>query len=165
MMNEFLEINDIRLENQMRLEEEIKQKHFSSQYHKALVNIIYTNNWIASQQTDILKPHGITMQQYNVLRILRGQHPKPATIKLIKERMLDKMSDASRIVEKLRAKGLVERNICPEDRRNVDVIITKKGLDLLSKIDTPEHLLEHRLTTLNTEEVKNLNHLLDKLRG
>ncbi|MGE5352542.1 MAG: MarR family winged helix-turn-helix transcriptional regulator [Acidobacteriota bacterium] len=149
----------------MRLEEEIKQKHFSSQYHKALVNIIYTNNWIASQQTDILKPHGITMQQYNVLRILRGQHPKPATIKLIKERMLDKMSDASRIVEKLRAKGLVERNICPEDRRNVDVIITKKGLDLLSKIDTPEHLLEHRLTTLNTEEVKNLNHLLDKLRG
>lgn len=149
----------------MRLEEEIKQERFSSQYHKALVNIIYTNNWIAAQQTGILKPHGITMQQYNVLRILRGQHPDPATIKLIKERMLDKMSDASRIVEKLRTKGLVERNICPEDRRNVDVIITPKGLELLSKIDTREHLLEHRLTTLDSEEVKNLNHLLDKLRG
>lgn len=165
MMNEYLELNGIRLKEQMRLEEEIKQKHFSSQYHKALVNIIYTNNWIASQQTDILKPHGITMQQYNVLRILRGQHPNPATIKLIKERMLDKMSDASRIVEKLRAKGLVERNICPKDRRNVDVMITPKGLELLKKIDAMEHLLEGRLSTLDHEEVQNLNHLLDKLRG
>lgn len=164
-MNDYLELNGIQLENPMRLEKEIKQDRFSSQYHKALVNIIFTNNWIAAQQTEILRPHGITMQQYNVLRILRGQHPHPATIKLIKERMLDKMSDASRIVEKLRAKGLAERNECSKDRRNVDVLITQKGLDLLAKIDTPEHMLENRLTSLDNEEIENLNQLLDKLRG
>jgi len=149
----------------MRLEEEIKQHRFHNQYHKAVVNIIFTNNWLAARQTEILRPHGITMQQYNVLRILRGQYPKPATIKMIKERMLDKMPDASRIVEKLRTKGLVERNARPSDRRNVDVIITPKGLELLSKTDVPEERLEDRLCTLNTEEITTLNNLLDKLRG
>ncbi|MCU7496969.1 MAG: MarR family transcriptional regulator [Ignavibacteria bacterium] len=149
----------------MRLEDEIRQDRFSNQYHKAVVNIIYTNNWIAGQQTKILRPYGITMQQYNVLRILRGQHPNPATIKLIKERMLDKMSDASRIVEKLRAKGLVERTPCISDRRNVDVMITPKGLELLAKIDIPEHTLENRLKKLSQEEIEQLNSLLDKARG
>jgi DNA-binding MarR family transcriptional regulator len=165
MTNGYLNLNGIQSENPMRLEKEIKQHRFSNQYHKALVNIIFTNNWITSQQAEILKPHGITMQQYNVLRILRGQHPNPATIKTIKERMLDKMSDASRIVEKLRTKGLVERNECSRDRRNVDALITQKGRDLLAKIDAPEHLLENRLTALDSEEIKNLNCLLDKLRG
>ncbi|MGE5431299.1 MAG: MarR family winged helix-turn-helix transcriptional regulator [Syntrophomonadaceae bacterium] len=164
-MNGYLELNDIQADKKMRLEEEIKQDRFSSQYHKALVNIIYTNNWIASHMTAILKPHGITMQQYNVLRILRGCNPKPATIKLIKERMLDKMSDASRIVEKLRAKNLAERSECSKDRRNVDVTITQKGLDLLAKLDAPEHLLENRLAALDSEEINSLNCLLDKIRG
>ncbi|HEX2866423.1 MAG TPA: MarR family transcriptional regulator [Ignavibacteriales bacterium] len=164
-MIENLILNSNELDASMRLEDEIKQNRFQSQYHKALVNIIYTNNWIASRQTEILRPYGITMQQYNVLRILRGQHPNPATIKLIKERMLDKMSDASRIVEKLRAKGLVERTVCPKDRRNVDIMITPKGLELLGRLEAPEHMLESSLATLNQEEVKSLNHLLDKLRG
>jgi DNA-binding MarR family transcriptional regulator len=105
------------------------------------------------------------MQQYNILRILRGQYPKPATIKLIKERMLDKMSDASRIVEKLRLKGLVERTICPNDRRNVDVCITEKGLGLLTQLDKHDGEVDAKLSSLNTEEVAQLNSLLDKLRG
>lgn len=176
-MNDFIINNDYlalggtltdynsRVEDSMRLEEEIKQERFTNQYHKAVVNIIFTNNWIAGLQTEILKPYGITMQQYNVLRILRGQYPNPATIKIIKERMLDKMSDASRIVEKLRTKGLVERTTRASDRRNVDVLITKKGLEILEKTDRPEHQLENRLKALSENEIEQLNCLLDKARG
>ncbi len=149
----------------MKLEEEISQKQFRNEYHKAAVNVVYTFNWLNNQNIGFFKPLGITPQQFNILRILRGQHPKPATIKLIKERMLDKMSDASRIVEKLRVKGLVERNICSHDRRNVDVCITQKGLDLLSQIDSLDHEIDGRLSALNPEEIKQLNDLLDKLRG
>ena len=149
----------------MKLEDEILQKHFRNEYHKAAVNVIYSYNWLVDYQVNLFKPYGITMQQYNILRILRGQYPKPATIKLIKERMLDKMSDASRIVEKLRLKGLVERNICSNDRRNVDVCITEKGLELLSQIDKHDDETDAKLSTLNEEEIKQLNDLLDKLRG
>ncbi len=149
----------------MKLEEEISQKHFRNEYHKAAVNVVYTFNWLNNQNVGFFKPLGITPQQFNILRILRGQHPNPATIKLIKERMLDKMSDASRIVEKLRIKGLVERNICSHDRRNVDVCITQKGLDLLAQIDLMDKEVDGRLSSLNEEEIKQLNDLLDKLRG
>jgi DNA-binding MarR family transcriptional regulator len=150
---------------QMKLEDEILQKHFRNEYHKATVNVIYSYNWLVDYQVKLFKPYGITMQQYNILRILRGQYPKPATIKLIKERMLDKMSDASRIVEKLRVKGLVERNICSNDRRNVDVCITQKGLELLSQVDKHDEEVDTKLSTLSEDEVKQLNELLDKLRG
>jgi DNA-binding MarR family transcriptional regulator len=149
----------------MKLEEEISQNHFRNEYHKAAVNMIFSYNWLIDQQVRFFKPYGITIQQYNILRILRGQHPKPATIKLIKERMLDKMSDASRIVEKLRLKGLIERTICSHDRRNVDVIITKNGLEILAALDEYGEKLDAELSTLNEEEVKSLNDLLDKLRG
>ena len=149
----------------MRLEDEISQKHFINEYHKATVNIIYSYNWLVSYQIQVLKPHNITLQQFNILRILRGQYPKPATIKLIKERMLDKMSDASRIVGKLRIKGLVERTICPSDRRNVDVLITEKGLELLAKLDHYTDEMNNKLSALDESEIKNFNDLLDKLRG
>lgn len=149
----------------MKLEEEISQKHFRNEYHKAAVNVVYTFNWLNNHNVSFFKPLGITPQQFNILRILRGQHPNPATIKLIKERMLDKMSDASRIVEKLRVKGLVERNICSHDRRNVDVCITQKGLDLLSQIDMRNDESDQKLSALTPEEIKQLNDLLDKLRG
>lgn len=149
----------------MKLEDEILQKHFRNEYHKAAVNVIYSYNWLVDFQVNLFKPYGITMQQYNILRILRGQYPKPATIKLIKERMLDKMSDASRIVEKLRIKGLVDRNICSGDRRNVDVCITDKGLELLSQVDKHDNEVDAKLSTLSEDEVKQLNELLDKLRG
>ena len=149
----------------MKLEKEIVQKSFKSEYHKAIVNIVYTYNWITEKQINQLKPYDISIQQFNILRILRGQHPKPATVKLIKERMLDKMSDVSRLVEKLRIKDLVDRNICSEDRRNVDVFITEKGLELLAKLDPKEKEMEEFMSNLDKEEIEQLNFYLDKLRG
>ena len=149
----------------MKIEEEIKQKQFNSENHKAMINIIFTYNWLIKNQVEVLKPYGITLQQFNILRILRGQYPKPSTIKLMKERMLDRMSDCSRIVEKLRTKELVLRHLCEKDRRNVDVLITKKGLALLKKLDKNIEKLDENLIALNDKELKTLNKLLDKLRG
>ena len=149
----------------MKIEEEIKQKQFKSEYHKAIINIIFTYNWLIENQVEILKPFNITLQQFNILRILRGQYPNPSTIKLMKERMLDRMSDCSRIIEKLLVKDFVERKICKEDRRNVDVLITKKGLALLKKLDKKFETLDKDLIHLDTSKVKTLNTLLDKLRG
>ncbi len=149
----------------MKLEDEIVQKKFRNETHKLGVNIVYTFNWLAALHQKHFKNHGITPQQFNLLRILRGQHPKPATIKLLKERMLDKMSDASRIVEKLRVKGLINRETCPTDRRNCDVFINAKGLKLLAEIDNEEKLIDAFYATLSENEKKQLNDLLDKLRG
>src|SRR5450432_4716960 len=105
----------------MQLEKEINQKKFRNDAHKLGVNIIYTFGWLNNFQAALMKPFGITSQQFNVLRILRGQHPNPASVKLIRERMLDKMSDASRIVEKLRVKGFIDRKISADDRRACEV--------------------------------------------
>lgn len=149
----------------MKLEDEIVQKKFKSEYQKVVLNIIYTNNWLNGFFHQSLKPFNITQQQFNILRILRGQHPNPASIKLIKERMLDKMSDASRIVEKLRVKQLIKRKECESDRRNVDIVITQKGLDLLKQIDPLEEKLHKLISTLSEKEVIQLNKLLDKMRG
>lgn len=149
----------------MELEKEINQKKFRSESHKLMVNIIYTFNWLNGQHADFLKPYKITYQQFNVLRILRGQQMQPASIKLIRERMLDKMSDASRIVEKLRMKNLVERHICEHDRRSCQVFITQKGMDLLSNIDKNENQQTDSMNSLSETEKQQLNSLLDKLRG
>ena len=149
----------------MKLEDEIIQKKFRSETHKLGVNIIYTFNWLDTFHQKHFSKHGITSQQFNVLRILRGQHPEPATIKLLKERMLDKMSDASRIVEKLRLKGLIDRTVSTNDRRNCDVFINAKGLKLLAEIDKEEELLNDFYSNLSEKEKKQLNDLLDKLRG
>jgi DNA-binding MarR family transcriptional regulator len=149
----------------MRLEDEIKQKEFKNEYAKGVVNVIYTFNWVDAQTKDFLKKFDITPQQFNILRILRGQQPNPATINLLKERMLDKMCDASRMVDRLKSKSLVDRQVCEKDRRAVDIIITKKGLDLLSKIDKELPDYEKILQNLNATEIKQLNYLLDKLRG
>ena len=149
----------------MELEKEINQKKFRNESHKLMVNIIYTFNWLNGQQSDFLKPFDITYQQFNVLRILRGQQMQPASIKLIRERMLDKMSDASRIVEKLRMKGLVERHICQHDRRSCQVFITQKGMDLLTEIDKNEAQQTDSMIALSEPEKQQLNLLLDKLRG
>lgn len=147
----------------MKLEKEINQKRFKNEYQKAAINVIYTANWLSAAHAANLKPFGITQQQFNILRILRGQQPKPASIKLLKERMMDKMSDASRLVDKLTAKGLVDRKTCKSDRRNVDVCITEKGLELLAKLD---HLDDEfrNIISLTETEVEQLNQLLDKMR-
>ena len=149
----------------MKLEDEIKQSKFRNEQHKLNVNIIYTYGWLSNLQSRLLSESGLTSNQFNILRILRGQHPKPATINLLKERMLDKMSDASRLVERLRAKGLVSRSLSSEDRRRVDVSITEKGLRVLSEIDKLDAKSDSVFERLSPQEVKVLNDLLDKLRG
>jgi DNA-binding MarR family transcriptional regulator len=100
-----------------------------------------------------------------VLRILRGQYPKPCNLKLIKDRMLDRMSDASRIVDKLKSKGFLERHECPNDRRNVDLLITEKGLQLLKQLDFIDEEFKNTFKNLSVAEAKQLNDLLDKARG
>lgn len=150
----------------MKLEDEIKQvKAFRSEYSKAIVNLIFTYNWFDSHSKSFFKEFDITSQQFNVLRILRGQHPQPSTINLLKERMLDKMSDASRLIERLLIKGLVERTKASSDKRAVDIYISPKGEKLLSKIDLKMPFFEDQFKTLTDDEVVTLNTLLDKLRG
>ena len=149
----------------MLLEKEIKQKKFKNEFQKLAVNIFYTHGWLVNKHAIILKTFGVTTSQYNILRILRGQHPNSAPISLLKERMLDKMSDASRLVERLRNKGLLSRKICKEDRRRVNVLITKKGLALLEMLDEYEKESESYLSNISKSEAKELNILLDKLRG
>lgn len=149
----------------MKLEDEIQQKKFKNERQKLAVNLIYTSNWLNAFYNDFLKHSDITLQQYNVLRILRGQYPQPCNIKLIKERMLDRMSDASRIVDKLHTKQLLVRRECPNDRRQADVVITEKGLSLLKSLDTIDEDFKGVFNTLSEEEVHQVNELLDKLRG
>lgn len=149
----------------MRLEEEIKQKNFKDEYHKLFINLIYTGNWVKNLDSDLFKSYNITSQQYNVLRILRGQHPKPISVNLITDRMLDKMSNASRLVEKLRQKNYVDRRECPSDRRQAEVLITEKGLDLLVRLDKELELRMGRFSNITPEESKIVNDILDKLRG
>lgn len=148
----------------MEIGTEIKQAKFKSEHQKMLINILYTSSWLSSKHGASLKPYGISQQQYNIMRILRGQHPKPATVNLLIERMLDKNSNASRLVEKLRIKKLVERAICCEDRRAVNVIITKKGLELLTELDQNEDQFLINLKKISVAEAEQINLLLDKMR-
>ncbi|MBK6538280.1 MAG: MarR family transcriptional regulator [Ignavibacteria bacterium] len=149
----------------MKIEDEIKQDKFKSEYQKLAINLIFTGNWINSSNAELLKPYKLTSQQYNLLRILRGQYPKPVTVNLLIERMLDKMSNASRIVDRLVKKNLVLRKSCPEDRRRVDIVITDKGMKLLDKIDLDEDKWEKRFENLTAKEATELNNFLDRLRG
>ena len=149
----------------MEIEKEIVQAKFKSPLQKGIVNIIYTSNWIHSRQAKVLKPFGITIQQYNILRILRGQHPNPASITLLTDRMLDKMSNASRLVETLLAKGYVERTVCPSDRRQVNVLITPVGLAILPQLENVLDQVEGNVHNLSDDELEMLSSLLDRLRG
>lgn len=149
----------------MKLEEEIKQSNFKSEKAKLLINLVFTGNWISSKTSELLKPFGITWQQFNVLRILRGQHPNPATVNLIIDRMLDKMSNVSRLIDKLLVKKLVVRSLRGEDRRCVDILITPKGMKLLEDIDKVQSEWEKKVSKMSTRECKELNDLLDKFRN
>lgn len=147
----------------MKLDKAIRQKEFQNEYQKAIINIIYTNNYLIGKMNLVFKQYTITRQQFNVLRILRGQKPDPATMNLIKERMLDKMSDASRIVERLKKKKLIKKTRNSIDKRIASIIISKKGLELLKTMDTESEKF-NKLIALSKGEVLNLNKLLDKLR-
>ncbi|MBV6478626.1 MAG: hypothetical protein HGGPFJEG_01381 [Ignavibacteria bacterium] len=148
----------------MKLEDEIKQGKFKNEREKLVVNMLFTGSWLNSKISIFLKPFGITNQQYNVLRILNGQYPNPATVNLIIERMLDKMSNVSRLIDKLLAKGYVVRNLRGEDRRCVDILITDKGKKLLEEIGAKQPIWKMNFTKLSLKEIGELNKLLDKLR-
>ncbi|WP_035727396.1 MarR family winged helix-turn-helix transcriptional regulator [Eisenibacter elegans] len=147
----------------MRIEDEIKQKKFVNEFEKLTINLLFTSHWLNFRQKDTFKPYDLTPQQYNILRILRGQHPQPVSVSDIRERMIDKMSDVSRLVDRLMRKRLVGRKECEADRRMVDVSITEEGLQLLKRIDNEQDLSE-AVRGLSPEEAAQLNRLLDKLR-
>ncbi|MGN6602303.1 MAG: MarR family winged helix-turn-helix transcriptional regulator [Ginsengibacter sp.] len=149
-----------------KIEEAIQQTHgFRNPYHKATVNLIYSGRWIINLHNELFGEFNLSLQQYNVLRILKGQFPNALTVKLIQLRMLDKASDASRIVEGLRKRGLVKRELNATDRRRVDVVITKKGLQLLMEIESRSKEMDNFLSNLDPKEIQTLNVLLDKMRS
>lgn len=148
----------------MGIEKDIQQFKFKSDKHKAMVNILYSYGWIMEKIKNFLAQEDITHQQYNILRILRGSHPKPLSTLQIRERMLDKMSDTSRIVDRLLAKDLVQKVTCTKDKRLVDVTITGKGQDLLAKLDAQQDYMNGIMHSLSDEEAKTLSNLLDKMR-
>ncbi len=147
----------------MGIEKDIQQQAFRNEYQKATVNIIFSANWLHEKIKDFLEAEGITPQQYNILRILRGNKQPMSTLQ-IRERMLDKMSDTSRIVERILKKGLVEKKVCSTDKRLVDVNISKKGIAVLESLDKKNQKLDSILQALSAEEAAVLNRLLDKMR-
>lgn len=126
---------------------------------------MYTSAWIESLHNRFFKDFNLSTPQYNILRILRGQKGVPIGIQSITDRMIDKMSNSSRLVEKLRKKGLVDRKTCPKDRRQVEVVLTQSGSALLSQIDSQLSELQQNFYTLNKDEAEKLNELLDQLRS
>lgn len=149
----------------MGIEEDIKSTNFEDNYHKAVVNLAYTSGWLNNYMRPAFEKHNLTQQQFNILRILRGQYPKPATVNLLKERMIDKMSDASRIVDRLVQKGLVSRCTNSRDRRAVDIRISEEGLAILKKMDIDFKTKDLFKQHLTEEEAGLLSDLLDKMRG
>ncbi len=149
----------------MNLEQEIHQSKFDDEYHKLMVNLMFTGSWLNIRQIQFFRTYELSPQQYNILRILRGQYPNPASVNLLIDRMLDKMSNASRLVDKLVDKELVERTKCKSDARQVDVLLSKKGIKLLKQIDIDIKNFESDLNNLNKEEAVQLSDLLDKMRS
>ena len=149
----------------MKIEEAIQQKKFRSEFIKADINIMFTCSWLSLIKKQLLADFKISWQQFNLLRILKGQHPNPSPLKNLSERMIDRTSNTSRLVDKLVDKGYAIRTTCPEDRRRVDIIISDKGVEL---VDEASKVIEEGLTIimkrLSEDEAKTLNNLLDKLR-
>lgn len=147
----------------MTIEDEIKQSLFSSPYQKLAINLIYTCRSLEFFLKTHFKKQGLTMQQYNILRILRGSSPTPLSTLQIRERMIDKMSDTSRIVDRLLVKKLVTKKICLSDNRLVEIRITIKGLQQLQKLDDVDQKIADFLNVLTADEAIQLNNLLDKI--
>ena len=149
----------------MRIEEVIKSNIALSDSKKIILNVMYAHNVIGDKFSEILKPHDLSSEQYNVLRILRGQKGSPANMCVIQERMIAKNSNTTRLIDKVLLKDLVTREVCPDNRRKIEVQITQKGLDLLNYLDPM--VIEHEnyfSSNLNQEEVVLLNDLLEKYR-
>ena len=139
----------------VKIEEAIQQEVFTDLRSKAGINILYTASWLVNHFSRILKPYGISWQQFNILRILRGQKDKPASLRLVSERMIDQMSNTSRLIDKLVAKGLVERRECPKDRRQVDLLLTQQG----------EEVVEHARKAVDSRMQQHLAHMDEKSLG
>jgi len=148
----------------MGIEQDINQTSFRNEYQKTAINIIYTFNWMNEKMKAMFDKEEITPQQFNILRILRGAG-KPISTLQIRQRMLDKMSDTSRIVDRLLTKGLVKKNTCPGDKRLVDVSITDKGKKLLERMDLLAPDMDALFKNLSDADAKTLNKLLDKIRS
>lgn len=144
--------------------DEIKQRKFRNEYQKVLLNLMVTANKLYASNNRFLKSFGLSLEQYNVLRILRGQFPETSTVLNIQNRMMDKMSNASRLVDKLEAKGLLTRKQCASDRRQVEILITDTGLNLLKEIDEPIVALEDKISVIPEKEMAKVNALLDEIR-
>ncbi len=148
----------------MKLEDEIKQSTFSSAQQKAVLNLIFTSSWLHNMHQQFLKPFGITGQQFNILRILKGQHPKSISAKEIKSRMLDQNSDVSRLLQRLLKKDFIIVETCPNDKRATEISISQKGISLLNEINKQQKKLD-RIIALSEKEAEQLSELLDKSRG
>ncbi len=149
----------------MTIEDEIGQSHFVSDYHRAIVNVMFTSGWITNRLREILRPHKLTHQQYNVLRILRGKTPCACTATEVKSVMIDKTPDLTRLLERLVAKGLATRTVCENNRRALDIQITKQGITLLERIQPEIDGFLGSLEVVSEEEAQLLSSLLDKLRS
>lgn len=150
----------------MRIEEIIKSNTTLDDAKKVVLNVLYTQNVITEKFNEVLKPYDLSSEQYNVLRILRGQKGNPANMCVIQERMIAKNSNTTRLIDKLLLKNLVTREVCPDNRRKIEVLITQKGLELLQELD-PKVIQHEQLfaTNLNTTELLQLNTLLEKYRN
>lgn len=149
----------------VKLETELKTRKFQSAFQRANLNIVFTANWLNENFNEIFRQFDLSQQQYNVLRILRGQNGNAINLIDIQGRMLQKNSNATRLVEKLRQKGLVERILCEQNRRKVEITITPRGIALLSEIDPFVKKYERKLfKSLTEKEATTLGNLLDKLR-
>lgn len=149
----------------MTIEEEIKQSKFVSSYQKLAFNIIHSSRWLENFLKKRFSEHDLTMQQYNILRILRGSQPNPLSTLQIRERMIDKMSDTSRIVDRLILKKLVTKKISKTDSRLVEVRITEKGLELLTQLDDTDDKIALYLANLTEDEAALVSNLLDKMHS
>lgn len=147
----------------MSIEKEIPKSYFRNSSHKTLVNILFTSNWILEKLKQFLESEDITPQQYNILRILNNSDRPLSTLK-IREQMLDKMSDTSRIVERLLKKELVNKQMCRHDKRLVDVTIDEKGLQLLDRLEKKSGELDSVIANLTSKDMDTVNQLLDKIR-
>jgi DNA-binding MarR family transcriptional regulator len=145
----------------MKIEQEIRQKKFRNEWQKAVINLLFTHSWLQLQMKEFMKSFGITSQQYNVLRILKGQHPNPVSTNTVRDRMLDKMSDVARLQEK---ELVVVCKAC-HDKRLVDIVISDKGIKLLEAIEKQTDDMDGIVKNISNQEAEQLSDLLDKMRG
>lgn len=149
----------------MKIEEEIKQSAFFNSAQKAIINIFFTHNYFQNEMRALFQQKDLTVQQYNVLRILRGKYPEYVNPGFIKSVMVDKNPDLTRLCDRLEKQGWISRENCPVNRRKVNIAITESGLELLSTLDEPEKDFFRKFKNISNEELEKLSELLDKVRG